>query len=119
MKSNYLMILMFFISNVLALALDLKHYNIQNNCDVNPTLKSTFLIKTIESFSKVSCLSECNLNKLCLSVAHTYNQLASSGICCLFSTNFTVSQLINSINCDYFVQSGFYFSNYKSNYKSQ
>jgi hypothetical protein len=85
-----------------------KRYEIQRNYDVNPSFKLAYLIKIMNSYSRFKCLSECNLNNLCQSVS--FNQTNSLGICSLYSTNFTSSQLISSINYYFFQRLGFYFT---------
>jgi hypothetical protein len=84
-----------------------KRYEIQRNYDVNPSFQIANLIKMMNSYSRFKCLSECNLNNLCQSVSYYHKN--SMGICSLYSTNFTSSQLISSMNYYFYQRLGFYF----------
>ena len=75
-------------------------YSILNNYDVDQTIGSNWLINKFSVNSRIMCLTECNLNSLCLNLF--YNKLSST--CSIYSKQFVSTQLIPTSNSDFYTR---------------
>ncbi len=70
-------------------------YSIEKNLNIKSTVDPTWIIKSCKVKTKMSCLAECNLNKVCLSLIFNTDS-SSIDNCLLYNKHFYPNELITS-----------------------